>query len=54
MTRSWSERGGDRNRHADHAGPVAAPAALGLEESPQRQNEADARDQIGEEHPGGL
>ena len=48
------KRRDDSNRHAEHAGAIAAAAALRARQAPQRENEADARDQIGEQDPGGL
>ena len=43
----------DRDRHADHAGAIASPAALRARQAPQREDEADAGDEISKEHPGG-
>src|SRR6185312_11936418 len=40
-------------RHAEHAEAVAAPAAHRAGETPQREDEAHPRHQIGEHHPGG-
>ena len=48
------QRRHDRDRHADHAGAIAAAAALRARQAPQREDEADAGDQISEQHPGGL
>ena len=44
----------DRERHAEHAEPVAAARAYRARQAAQREDEADARDQIGEHHPGGA
>ena len=46
--RMSGERRRDRNRHADHAEQIAAPAGLGMRQAAQRQDEQDAGDQIGQ------
>jgi hypothetical protein len=41
-------RGADGDRHADHAYQVALPRRLGRGKTPQCEDEADRRDQVGE------
>ena len=40
------ERGHDRDRHADHAEQIAAPAGLRIRQPAQRQDEQGAGDEI--------
>src|SRR6185437_15349406 len=54
-----SSRRGNRigmigNCHADHADAIAAAAAFGAGQPPQREDEAYARHEISEQHPGRL
>ena len=44
--RMRAERGGDRDRHADHAELVAAPARFRTRQTAQRQDEQDAGNEI--------
>ncbi len=44
--RMRGERGDDRDRHADHAEQIAAPARLRAGQPAQRQDEQDAGDEI--------
>ena len=46
------ERGGDGDAHADHAHAIAATAGRGAGQPAQREDEKDARDQIGERDEG--